>query len=188
MRETAKITVITFAIAFLFPLATICIGQDRKKIDKFIKKNVITDVEILYSNDSVPHTLNLIFQGVLKSHKNSQIRIPSELISEYFYSNDLFISKSGRVIISNPDKIKNDTAFISVNLKGDQNLSQTLKIPLNYKGTLILDYSGQNGRRGENGEDGKDGKISLPKSVNPEIGRMDNMVCEEEKEMIFRFF
>jgi len=171
MRRTTILTVITLATTFLLHYATISFGQDRKRIDTFIKKNVITDIKILYSNDSVPHTLNLIFQGVLISNKNSQIIIPSDLFSEYFSSDELLISKSGRVILSNPTAVKNDTAIIFIKLKGNQNTSSTLKIPLNYKGTLLLDYSGQNGKRGENGEEGKNGKITGSTSSDPENGK-----------------
>jgi hypothetical protein len=165
----------SFVISILLTILTLnnisSDSQDARKINHFIKKENVVDFDIIFSIDSVPNNLNILCKGILKSLKDQQISIPGELIAQYFNSKDVSISQTGRLILIDHHLIKNDTAVISIQFISDHPLSRSFIIPVNYKGNLIMNYSGSNGMDGKNGEDGKDGRISGGKSYHPQIGR-----------------
>ena len=146
-------------------------GQDVKSIDKFIKNNKISDFEILYNKDSVPCNLNVLCTGRLTSSRGKQIVIPGELISHYFSSEDVTITNTGRLRLNHSYLVRHDTAAISVTFLPGQPGSKTLHIPVNYRGNLVLDYSGKNGSDGKYGEKGSRGIISGRRSDEPGLGQ-----------------
>lgn len=132
-------------------------GQDIKELNHFINKNKIVDFELHFLIDSVPNNLNLLCKGTLKSSKGKQIFISNKLLSKYFSSNEVYITSVGRVILKNTRFVKNDTATFKIQFLQDSSLSKIIKIPVNYRGTLNLNYSGKNGINGKNGEEGQAG-------------------------------
>jgi hypothetical protein len=145
-------------------------GQNARKIERFISKNKVVDFDITYRADSVPENLNIQCEGVLVSSKNKQIAIPSELLSRFFSSKDVVIGNTGRLLLINHHSVQHGKAIISLNLSLGPSLVKLLKIPVNYRGNLILNYSGKNGEEGKDGETGKPGIMSGTTVTDPEKG------------------
>ena len=145
-------------------------GQSARKIEKFIRKKKVIDFDIIFSKDSVPENLNISCKGILRSSKNKQITIPGDLLSRFFRSGDVIISNAGRLTLINHHLIKYDTAVVSIQMAAVTALFKSFKIPVNYQGNLILNYSGKNGLDGKNGENGKPGIISDARATDPEMG------------------
>lgn len=159
---------ILFAVVALNPVITY--GQGTRKVEKFILKKKVVDFYIIFSEDSVPENLNILCKGILRSSKNKQINISSDLMARFFRSEDVLITKAGRLVLVNHHLIKNDTAAISIQLTAVPGLSKSLKVPVNYKGNLLLNYSGKNGPDGKNGENGEPGVLSGTRAIDPEKG------------------
>ena len=145
-------------------------AQEVKKIDRFIKRNEIVDFDISYSEDSIPHNLNLLCSGVLTNKKNKQITISNQLLSKYFSVDKSVITENGRIILKDKSIIKNDTVIICFHFNIDKKLQKNFSIPINYKGILLLDYNAENGVNGKYGKKGKDGKRSGNMLAKPMIG------------------
>ncbi|GEM_PF-3196219 len=157
-------------LSFLFINTARDYGQNARKIERFISKNKVVDFAISFRADSVPENLNIQCEGVLVSSKNKQIAIPSELLSRFFSSKDVVIGNTGRLILINPHSVQHGKAIISLNLSLGPSLEKALTIPVNYRGNLILNYSGKNGKEGKDGETGKPGIMSGTAVIDPEKG------------------
>jgi len=135
--------------------------SDLKTITK-IEKSVITDFDIVIDSNYKSNQ-PITFQCLLKTDNGKQINASGYVA--YVFLNmvgkNAKINSAGNLELDHTNIGIESSVNITFRFKKDTSITKTLNLPVNFKGSLCLDY------RGEKGKDGEHGKNNNRKDTDP---------------------
>ncbi len=160
-------------ILTLFASITFVYAQSKEeiKIKDFLQKKNITEIEVslidsIYkSNEGIP----IVIRAFTKKGKNIDCTGKSIIDNFFIDAKGLTINKKGQFFAFNPMLYKDHEFPFKAVFKYNTTISNQDTFTLNYKGKLVLDYSGRKGKNGEpgayiesyNSVNGLPGKVGL---------------------------
>ena len=157
-----------FLIALLIGIAIQTFSQSKedRKIEKLFNKDHVSGVELEIVDTARTFNIEIPIKILLKTNKK-QISLIGPIILNHFdfILNGAILTNDGRIKVDNADILDNHALEIVAISKFNSTIKDNCIIVFDYKGTLEIDFSGENGENGKNGKDGKKAPLGKPSEV-----------------------